>query len=441
MKVGDRVGHFRIVAPLGRGSMGEVWIAEHPMIRKRVAIKTIAPGRIGRVGARERFLVEAKVVAAIAHPHLVVGHDYGHTPSGELYFSMEFVPGQSLRATLDAGGRLSIARALRIGAQVADAVAAAHRAGVLHRDLKPGNVLLADGHDGDFVKVLDFGLARMIDATGPTDENAVLGTPEYMAPEQCAGSADLDERVDVYALGCVLYEMVTGVPPFVGEAGEVIKAHRERAPRPPSALVPGLPERVEAIVLRALEKDRALRQPSLEVLRDELLDVEGGGPDAPTLERPARARRRSPLVGTAAVAALSCLTFVATLLVRRHPPAALLSSLAPARAFGIHSSPSGAAAIIGGVPRGATPVEVRLDPRSRPVTVELRAPGYLPWRGFIDPMRDAQIEATLVAVPEEPSAPPRVAPHSASHRRKRTTDVSEPAPSDNDSLIRPALAP
>ncbi len=418
MQVGETVGHYRVVARLGRGGQADVWLAEHPVVGKRVAVKVIGAERAARGAAAERFLAEARAVAGIAHPNVVQLYDFGSTAAGELYFTMEPLDGRSLAEALD-GGKLPVGRALAIAAQVADGLGAAHARAVVHRDLKPENVFLLD--DGR-VKVLDFGLARRADAAN-TAEGARIGTPEYMAPEQCAARRDLDGRADVYALGCLLHEMLTGRPPFSGDAEAVMRAHREEAPR-----LDGVP--LAPVLARMLAKEPAARFPNMAAVRDALTEVNA----VPTVEMappaPRRRWRVAALVVAAALVAAAAAPVV-TLARRRAPKATPL-----ARTLVIRSTPPGARVTVDGVWQGATPLELTLDATARG-DVALELAGYAPWRGAIDPSRGAVVEAVLTPLPPPPeklrAPPPRRAP-----RLQSVPTPPAPAP-DEDAVLPPSL--
>jgi serine/threonine-protein kinase len=254
--LGDVVGgRYRIVARLGGGAMGDVYEAENVSIRLRVAIKILKPTLANDPVFRERFREEAQAIAAIEHPgvirflDLVVG-----TPT---FLVMEHVRGPTL-ADVVRERRVGLGDALRIAARLCDALAAAHQVGVIHRDLKPTNVLLARGPDGVQPKLIDFGLAKVAsrgDRTGLTRTGQVVGTPRYMAPEQITGG-NVDARTDLYALGCLLYELLSGAAPFDGDEDlQVLYRQVHESPRPLEHAVPDLPPEVARLVVRLLEKD------------------------------------------------------------------------------------------------------------------------------------------------------------------------------------------
>ena len=223
-----RGGRYRIEREVGRGGMATVFVARDLPHDRPVAIKVLHPNLIASVSA-ERFLREIRIVAALHHPHILPLHDSGEV-DGLLFYVMPYVEGESLRQRLAREGALPLEDALRIAREVAGALAHAHARGVIHRDVKPENILL---HDGGAL-VADFGVARALhDTQGPgtplTSDGLVVGTAAYASPEQAAGG-DLDARGDVYSLGCVLFEMLAGAPPFVAPSPQVVLALHRTAP-------------------------------------------------------------------------------------------------------------------------------------------------------------------------------------------------------------------
>jgi len=278
--VGQIVGNYQITATLGVGGMGTVFLAEHPIIGSKVALKVIHPDFAGNAEAVARFVNEAKVVNEIGHDHVIAVTDFGSAPTGDFYFMMEYLAGETLADAIKVAGRFPPARALNIAAQIADALGASHAHGIIHRDLKPENIVLIV-RDGvkDFVKVLDFGLAKLTHRReGAPYKSAagwVMGTPYYMSPEQCEGRAEIDHRSDIYALGVILFEMVTGVVPFAGDVPtDVLIHHVKTAPPTARSLVPDLPAAVDAILSRSLAKDPARRFQTMAEFREALLDLE-----------------------------------------------------------------------------------------------------------------------------------------------------------------------
>jgi len=248
---------YRIERELSQGGMATVYLAEDLKHRRRVAIKVLDPV-VGSAIGPERFLHEIETVAGLTHPHILPLHDSG-VADGLLFYVMPYVEGESLRDRLTREKQLSLEDALRIAREVADALSYAHSRGVVHRDIKPENILLESGH----AVVADFGIARAVAAAGGaalTRTGIAVGTPAYMSPEQAAGSRDLDGRSDLYSLGCVLYEMLAGVPPFAGTTAESLAhQHLNVSPRPVTELRPAVPAAVAAALQRALAKTPADR--------------------------------------------------------------------------------------------------------------------------------------------------------------------------------------
>jgi serine/threonine protein kinase len=301
INVGQTIGNYRITAKLGEGGMGVVYLAEHPVIGKKVAMKAIHPQLSRNAEVVSRFMTEAKSVNQIGHEHIVDISDFGNTPDGEFYFVMEFLQGQAMAERLKQDGHMPWRQALSIAAQVADALDASHQHGIIHRDLKPENIyLIPRGANKDFVKVLDFGLAKLTQSdekvTHKTRTGSLMGTPYYMAPEQCEGRTAIDYRADIYSLGVILFEMLTGKVPFGGEGyGEIIVKHITMPPPSARELIPEIPRAVDLILLRALAKDRDLRFQSMADFQAAMLDPEGYAAKTPTL---GAASQASP--GTAA---------------------------------------------------------------------------------------------------------------------------------------------
>ena len=248
---------YRIERELGQGGMATVYLAEDLKHQRKVAVKVLRPELAAALG-HDRFLREITTTANLRHPHILPLYDSGEA-AGFLFYVMPFVEGESLRGRLEREGQLSLADALRITREVADALGYAHGRGVIHRDIKPDNILLERGH----AVVADFGIARAVRTAGAdklTQTGMAIGTPAYMSPEQSVGEADLDARSDLYALGCVLYEMLAGEPPYTGPSAQAIIAKRFREPVPQiSTLRETVPPGVEAAINRVLAKSPADR--------------------------------------------------------------------------------------------------------------------------------------------------------------------------------------
>ncbi len=258
---GKTLGKYRLLQRLGSGGMAQVYRAHDPASGSEVAVKILYPHLTGNEGFVARFRREVQAAASLDHPHIIRVLDHG--TDGDLsYLVMELVDGPSLKTVLEQREEpLSPDEAVRLVATLADALEHAHRQGVVHRDVKPSNVLLRDGQL-DSPVLTDFGVARMVEATVATAAGTTLGTPTYMAPEQGEGQPG-DARSDIYALGVILYELLTSKPPFEAESPyALILHHIHTPPPPPRTLRPALPKALEAVTLRALAKEPAARYPS-----------------------------------------------------------------------------------------------------------------------------------------------------------------------------------
>jgi hypothetical protein len=285
-------GRYRILSKLGAGAMGEVYLAEHLNLRRKEALKILQPALAAAPEFVARFRREARAANRVQHPNIVSVFDFGKLPDGRFYLSMEYADGVPLSKVLAQSGSLPVPRALAILSQLADAVHHAHAGGVIHRDLKPDNLVLTS-HRGraDVLKVIDFGVSKIIDpdyqSARLTATGDVLGTPLYMAPEQFMGEGT-DPRIDIYSVGCIAYEMLLGEPPFIGRTMEVMSAHLKRTPPAPSAARAEIPRELDDLVLRCLRKDRAQRFASGGELLAALQAVPGYRPHATGTRRSER---------------------------------------------------------------------------------------------------------------------------------------------------------
>jgi serine/threonine-protein kinase len=267
-----KLGQYRLKQLLGAGGMGEVYLAEHQLLRRPCALKLIRPERAGDPTSLRRFEHEVQVTATLTHPNTIEIFDYGHAADGTFYYVMEYLPGPNLEQLVQQHGPLPPGRAVHLLRQVCGSLAEAHAIGLIHRDIKPSNIIACQrGGLDDVAKLLDFGLAtgHGLGAGGAklTQEGAITGTPAYMSPEQAAGREAVDARSDIYSLGAVAYFLLTGQPPFRrATAVQTLAAHLDDAVVPPTRLQPGLPADLEAVALRCLEKDPARRFPNAEVL-------------------------------------------------------------------------------------------------------------------------------------------------------------------------------
>ncbi|WP_030257325.1 serine/threonine-protein kinase [Streptomyces violens] len=254
---GRRIAGYLLEDELGRGGMAVVYRAQDLRLGRTVAVKLLAPELARNDTFRQRFAHESRVAAAIDHPHIVPVFEAGET-DGVLYIAMRYVEGRDLRALLDRDGRLPLETACRVALQVASALDAAHAHDLVHRDVKPGNILVADGTDSDHpehVYLTDFGLTKKsLSLTGFTRVGQFVGTLDYVAPEQISGRP-VDGRCDVYSLACVVFEMLTGAPPFVRDDDmALLWAHQYDAAPPLTSLRPDLPPAVDAVLAAALAK-------------------------------------------------------------------------------------------------------------------------------------------------------------------------------------------
>ncbi|MBA3461218.1 MAG: serine/threonine protein kinase [Deltaproteobacteria bacterium] len=267
MTPGSHIGQYRILRKLGAGGMGTIFLAEHILLGRQAAIKTLLPTLSVHKEIVERFFNEARATSSINDPGVVQVFDFGFHVDGTAYIVMELLEGEALADRMDRMGAMPQADALKIARQVASALAAAHERGIVHRDLKPENIYLvrdAEAQCGERTKILDFGICKLEGDEKLTQSGATLGTPVYMSPEQCRGSGAVDLRSDIYALGCVLFHMITGRTPFECEGvGEYIVAHLQQQPPAASTIVPGLHPLVDVLLIRCLAKDPAERFQSM----------------------------------------------------------------------------------------------------------------------------------------------------------------------------------
>lgn len=282
-------GKYRVQRLLGEGGMGEVFLAEHEAIGKRVAIKVLRSEQAQKDDVVERFRLEARSASRIQHPNVVQVFDFGQIEDGRFYLALEYLDGLDLADQLHKTKMIEPLRALYIALQLCAGLSAAHASGIVHRDMKPENVFLQPNKFGfDDVKVVDFGIAKMREisehasvnppAPSPTGDRdrritkagSIFGTPEYMAPEQAAGR-EVDHRADLYAVGVILYEMLTGRVPFSGDGMiETLTKHITEAVRPPRQLNPNISPALEATILKALAKTPAERQANMDALAEQL---------------------------------------------------------------------------------------------------------------------------------------------------------------------------
>ncbi|HXJ20508.1 MAG TPA: protein kinase [Polyangia bacterium] len=309
--IGLRIGNYRVISQIGQGGMGAVYLADHEILGRKAAVKVLLPELSKDPGLIARFFNEARATAQLRHRGFVEIFDSGTLPDGSAYLVMDFLRGANLADCIEHQRVLPPAEAIEILREVAASVEIAHRHGIVHRDLKPDNIYLAvetdgvSGKDEVLVKVLDFGIAKLNSTTGGepgrerpsrTRTGALLGTPLFMSPEQCRGAGQVDHRSDIYSLGCIAYNMLTGRPPFPYEGfGEIISAHLTEHPASMRMLMPQLPGALDTFVLGLLAKAPGERPPSMEAVATALEQIatSAGAQGPADLRRliPARALR------------------------------------------------------------------------------------------------------------------------------------------------------
>ena len=316
--IGLSVGHYRILEPLGSGGMGIVYKGEDVGLNRPVAIKFLPPEFTRDAHSKERFIHEAQAASALDHNNICTIHEIGETAEGRIFIAMAYYDGETLARKIDRHA-LAIDDAMAIAIQIAQGLSRVHERGIVHRDIKPANVMITS--DGD-AKILDFGLARLSGRTVITRSGSAVGTVEYMSPEQARGG-DVDRRSDLFSLGAVLYEMTTGRRPFTGDHEAAVTYSVMNAdPPPPRSIDPSIPPRLEAIILKALEKDPGARYQSASDLRSDLLALRGpsgtSGSATSPWGRRHRVRKRYLYAGAAVAAVIAAWFFIP----RSRPPVA-----------------------------------------------------------------------------------------------------------------------
>jgi serine/threonine-protein kinase len=414
-------GLYRVEGLLGAGGMGRVYRASHTLLDKAFAIKVLPEARSQKPGAAERFLREARAASRIENEHIVKVVNADRDDEGHLFIVMELLAGENLADRI-ARGPLPLDAALDITTQTGDALQAAHDAGIVHRDLKPENVFIIDKGGRDFVKVLDFGISKIKtpDHGDPklTATDQIVGTPLYISPELARGVDDVDHRTDIYALGVILYEMITGAPPFSGSNHfQLLYAHGNETPDPPSQRTKraNIPAHVEAAILKALEKNPDDRFGSMH----EFLVALGGD---------AVRKHKRTFVGPLLMAAIAAvLAFVlwpkdtsapepSPPKVTVEPPVTttkksdeLKQTAEPATipamvTLRLESRPRGAFVAIDGERRGRTPINVELE-RGASAKVRFSLRGYETERRKVGAQSDETLRVRL-RKKSEPAPPP-----------------------------------
>jgi serine/threonine protein kinase len=312
--IGTSVGNYKITALLGEGGMGKVFKAEHPTLGRTVAIKVLHAEYARRIESVERFFNEAKAVHKIGHDNIIDVLDFGQLPDSSPYYVMEYLDGCTLTEYMSKYPELPIAAACEVMFPVLSALQAAHDEGIIHRDLKPDNIFIAEKRRGNtVVKLLDFGVAKLLDTKSTnykTRTGAIIGTPFYMSPEQVSGGdLEIDARADVYAVGLIFYELLTGQAPFIGNTIlDIFQKRLTENATPPHKLRPEIPESLSKLVMASIERNRDKRiQTASEFSKrlDEIANkagftitkslVSGSAPIIPTLPTPAETKNKHDL--------------------------------------------------------------------------------------------------------------------------------------------------
>lgn len=323
--IGKVVSHYRIIERIGEGGMGVVYRAEDTRLKRTIALKFLPPELTRDPEAKERFIHEAQAASALQHNNICVVYDIDESADGQMFISMEFLEGQTLKKKIESG-RLNIEEAVGIATQVAQGLSKAHQKEIIHRDIKPANIMLT--RDG-VSKIVDFGLAKLTGRSVLTKAGSTLGTLAYMSPEQIRGMP-VDWRTDIWALGAVLYEMLSGRPPFRGEyEAAVLFSILEEDPEPIGHLAPGIPPPLAGIVERALSKDAARRYQKMEEMAADLQSVLGANPVThPAPPRAADRRRRRWPVYAGGAAVLCGIALAALVMTRQGETGPSVHSLA-----------------------------------------------------------------------------------------------------------------
>jgi serine/threonine-protein kinase len=436
-------GRFRIEGRLGVGAMGTVYRATQASVGRPVALKVLRPELNKDAETAARFYREARATSALKHPNTVTLYDFGETDEGCLYIAMELLEGRLLGQILREEGAQTVERAMHITIEVARSLAEAHRKGIVHRDLKPDNIMLAQVDGQEVVKVLDFGIAKMIGPDAQVDAletqaGTVFGTPRYMSPEQ-AQSKPFDARSDLYSLGVIFYQMLTGYAPFQDDDAVVVMArHIKTRPRRPSEVRPDLAisGRLERLVMRLLEKDCERRPQSAMALIDELQRCQAAREREFSLIKGAalHARRRALMLAltvVGVVAVFGAVAGVATSVAQDVPPPQApppqaappaLEPVPPARVdLTLDSEPTGAVVLRDGRAIGVTPLVITEIPGTS-LELTFERDGYQSRRELVTV--SATRSSLLVSLPrrvvdEVPREPPRSGAQRPRRRRKR----------------------
>ena len=472
-------GRYKVTRKIGEGGMGAVYEAQHLAIGKRVAVKVLLEKYAAKADIVARLQQEARLASSIGHPNIVDINDIDQTGDDRTFVVMEFLEGESMAQMIHRDGPLDPPRLVDIAFQVADALAAAHEKGIVHRDIKPENVFITQRNQRDFVKVVDFGISKAMKTPNEgepesprlTQTGMVLGTPLYMSPEQARGEDDLDHRIDIYALGVIMYEAITGEVPFRGSNYlAIISQVLGAEPKSPRDSRPDLSvtEALEAVILKAMAKEREVRYQTMRELAGDLKQLQAGDLDgakvrnsmehklsSPSLVRQATARPRSrarqALVGVGVLVLLGGAGFaiVRALKARREadagravasltgnpPQVAPLVLQVPGSASGsgaaqsmvkiaIRTAPAGAEVFVGDSKLGQSNGSFDVSRGSEPVTLTFKLAGFEDESYTLTPDRDQPIEVELRARKKVGGKPP-----AAVIRKSPPPGSTKPSPS------------
>ena len=461
---GSPIGPYKVIKKLGEGGMGAVFQAVNEAIERQVAIKVLHPEFAKVPEFTTRFFNEARAVNRIEHPGVVQIGDFGQLPDGTAYIVMELLKGESMADKLEkTGGPLALSAALNYGAQLAETLSVAHSKGIVHRDIKPDNVMIVRDNSapgGERTKLLDFGIAKLTkeaNATGvKTRTSAVMGTPHFMSPEQCKGGKNVDEKSDVYAFGVLLFVMLTGRYPFDGDGvGDIMGKHMFEPPPTVKSVAPEVPEVVSQLVGRLLAKSKEER-PSMDEVQRTLDGLSKNVPVAdrvphprentlagterlssmgiPTVAPPSPARRsRLALLGAASVLFVGTVAAVLFLVHQHRTGAGAAEQKAAQVARSVHwrveSTPEGAEVVqvSDGKLLGKTPWVSTREAALGLLVVKLRLPGYAEREVSLDLAADSTRSEIMVAAGgPQPATEVPAAAASGKKTRKGNKSKAEP---------------
>jgi len=423
--LGRSLGNYQVVSKIGEGGMGEVYLARHVTLGRPAAIKVLHASLSSNQDMVTRFFNEARAATAVRNPGIVEVFDFGILEDRSAYIVMEYLEGENLGARIRRG-RLPLAATMTIVRAIARALQAAHEQGIVHRDLKPDNVFLVPDPElpsGERVKLLDFGIAKLAPVSGEASQTRtgmVMGTPTYMAPEQCRGAGSVDHRADLYALGCVAYHMMCGQPPFVSDgAGDLIARHLYFQPQPLRSLCPELPGDVDDLVLWLLQKEPAARPAdAAELVRaiDHLAAVSVAG--VMQTQPPTRfsAAGFAPVTDTTLRGAASSVALLSGAPKPRRTPlvAGIVAGVIAVAAILVVAVRSGHDGAAGPTAAAAGPVPAPVEPLPSPTAAPVVPPPSPAAAPVVPPPSPAA--APVVPPPSPPAAPVVAAPSPAAAR-------------------------